>query len=124
MNMCADCLDMFVPLRTLLANFLERRACEPRAERTSEDFQFPIMSCMHTWEGMRQHDQGDSTIRDLILDSGNAVLRESRPWKWARRERHAALAATFTPQENFQGTQSAGKHVAWKAHCTALAGDH
>ena len=61
---------------SLLANFLERRACEPRAERDKEDFQFPIMSCMHTWDGMRQHDQGNSTIRDLILDSGNAVLRE------------------------------------------------
>ena len=63
---------------------------------------------------------------DMILDSGNAMLGvgESRPWEWARRERHAALAATFAPQENFRGSKSAGKHVARKAHCTALAGDH
>ena len=46
----------------------------------------------------------------------SALLR-SRPWKWARRERPGALAATFAPQENFRGTRSAST---WRGRRIAL----
>ena len=108
-NVYAECLDMFVSLRTLPANLLERRAYEPKADPTSHAIPTPIMSCMRTWDGLSQHDQGDQYYTNLILDSGNAhASRKSRPWKWAQRERHAPLVATFAPQENFRGPRSAG----------------
>ena len=74
MIVCAECLDMFVSLRTLHADLLEPRVHERKADRASDK-----VLChgheLHKLHGtVRARTTKETYYTDLVLDSGNAML--------------------------------------------------
>jgi hypothetical protein len=130
MIVCAECVDMFVSLRTLPANILEAL----RSRTTSAHAVYALLP-EDTDEGYYDLAIEMTTISHTLGYDRRVLFSSLRFWFWTldistskTLEVGSAGAARCTSGDvcasGKLSRHEVSKHVARKAHCTALAGDH